>query len=357
MEPGRRQELGRGLDHGDRVRRWAGRQARSVPRQTRTVSAFIAALTTLAVACVPGAEQGAPEAPSPAQIEAAAHAAVEAALSAELERIAALADSVDQLFRPVPFLTPAQENGLRRYLNARHLARARALGIRPGADAARLESLLAEGRLVELEPSTEHWIVRPLDRSAPYVVPAVRAMLVELGERFQARLAAMGAPRYRFEISSVLRTAADQAALRRSNPNAARGVSAHEYATTVDVAYNGFAAPLRAPGHDHDRAPGAPASLSTLSTPGSPGSLDSSNGVLVAGPNDAAPAEPQVYAPWLAAYLERVEDRELERVAGRRAGELKAILGGVLREMQAEGKVLVTLERQQPVFHLTVGRR
>lgn len=352
MEPGRTQAMERGLGHGDRVSRGGARPASgrrrsargwiAILRHARPASAILAILAVLTAACAPGAEQSAPKAPSPAEIEAAAHAVVEATLAAELERIAAFADSVDQLFRPVRFLTPAQENGLRRYLNARHLARARALGIRPGADAARIESLLAEGRLVELEQSTEHWIVRPLDRSAPYVVPATRAMLVELGERFQARLAAMGAPPYRFEISSVLRTSADQAALRRRNPNAARGVSTHEYATTVDVAYNGFAAPLRASGDGYDRVSDA---------------LDRSNTPPVVGPDGSTSADRLAGAPWLATYLERVEDRELERVAGRRAGELKAILGGVLREMQAEGKVLVTLERQQPVFHLTVARR
>jgi hypothetical protein len=46
-----------------------------------------------------------------------------------------------------------------------------------------------------------------------------------------------------------------------------------------------------------------------------------------------------------------------ERVAGRRALELKAILGAVLVEMQDEGKVMVTLDRLQPVYHMTVARR
>ena len=37
--------------------------------------------------------------------------------------------------------------------------------------------------------------------------------------------------------------------------------------------------------------------------------------------------------------------------------ELQGILGRVLIEMQREGSVLVTLEREQPVFHITVNRR
>ena len=46
-----------------------------------------------------------------------------------------------------------------------------------------------------------------------------------------------------------------------------------------------------------------------------------------------------------------------EAVAARRSRELQAVLGRVILEMQSEGNVLVTLERQQTVFHLTVGSR
>ena len=46
-----------------------------------------------------------------------------------------------------------------------------------------------------------------------------------------------------------------------------------------------------------------------------------------------------------------------ERVAARRAMELRAILGEVLIELQNEGMVMVTLERLQPVYHMTVARR
>jgi hypothetical protein len=55
-------------------------------------------------------------------------------------------------------------------------------------------------------------------------------------------------------------------------------------------------------------------------------------------------------------YLRRHADVAAERVAGRRALELKAILGLVLLEMQREGKVMVTIEQLQPVYHMTVAR-
>ena len=129
-------------------------------------------------------------------------------------------------------------------MNAAHLERARSLGIRP-PEAGALDSLVQTGALVELERSTEQWVVRELEHSLPYVLPVTREALVELGTRFQARLDSLGLPAYRFEISSVLRTAEQQADLRGSNVNAARGTSTHEFGTTVDIAYSGYAAPHR----------------------------------------------------------------------------------------------------------------
>ena len=40
-----------------------------------------------------------------------------------------------------------------------------------------------------------------------------------------------------------------------------------------------------------------------------------------------------------------------------RAAELQAVLGRVLLQMHREGKLLVMMERQQTVFHMTVGKR
>jgi hypothetical protein len=62
-------------------------------------------------------------------------------------------------------------------------------------------------------------------------------------------------------------------------------------------------------------------------------------------------------AEWLEPHLQRYAALAAELVAARRSLELKAILGDVLIEMQDEGKVMVTLERLQPVYHMTVARR
>jgi hypothetical protein len=242
-------------------------------------------------------------------------AAVERVLDQALARMAQRADSIDDILQPVPLLTPSQEAALRRYDNAAQLARARALGARPGGDA-EMNALLEAGRLVELEDSTALWAVRELEHSVALVTPDTRALLTRIAERFQQRLADMGLPAYRVEVTSVLRTPASQADLRTTNPNAAAGVSTHEFGTTLDIAYSSFAAPQ-----------------------------DVGLGVDVSG------------VEWLSSRLEWFAAAGLEAAAARKSRELQAVLGGVLLELQQAGDVMVTLERQQPVYHLTVARR
>ena len=55
-------------------------------------------------------------------------------------------------------------------------------------------------------------------------------------------------------------------------------------------------------------------------------------------------------------HLERVAALALESVSARKSRELQKILGDVLREAQDEVIVLVTLERLQSVYHVTVAR-
>jgi hypothetical protein len=251
-------------------------------------------------------------------------AAVEAAKAATLAQIESLfsetirladrsAGSAERILRPLPVMTPAEEDALRRFRNAQHVARARALGVRVASSEVG-DSLVAEGRLVQLEDSTHHWIVRR-GTSPAYVVPDVRLLLEVLGGRFQDRLAEMGVPPYRLEVTSALRTSERQQRLRRTNANAAAGVSSHEFGTTVDLSYAAFAPPA-----------------------------DAAEELL-----EGVPAE---FAP----YLERFVDLAFESVSARKSRELGAIFSQVLREAQAEGLVLVIYERQQTVYHLTVAR-
>src|SRR5688500_12282602 len=165
-------------------------------------------------------------------------------LTREMQRITAEAARIDSMFQPLPLLRPGDEAALTRFGNPQQLTRARALGVGRLLPAARIEELQRSGALVTLEDN-EYWVIRDLDHSRPLAVPAVHALLTEIGTRFHSALRDIGAPPFRMEITSVLRTADDQAALRRINPNAAEGESTHEYATTVDVLYSAFAAPAQ----------------------------------------------------------------------------------------------------------------
>jgi hypothetical protein len=238
---------------------------------------------------------------------------IEAILSERIDAADRLARSADRILSPLPVMTPGEEAALRRFLNASHLARARELGVRV-EDEVSLDSLLAAGRLIQMEDSTRYWIVRPGDSPA-HVVPDLRTVLEVLGSRFQERLAEMGLPPYRVEITSALRTAERQARLRRNNANAAAGVSSHEFGTTVDLSYAAFAPPAEVP----------------------PEILD---GVA----EDLRP------------HIRRIADLAFESVSARKSRELGRIFGQVLAEAQDEGIALVIYERQQTVYHLTVGR-
>lgn len=245
--------------------------------------------------------------------EAATLAAVERSLAETIRRADRLAGSADRILSPRPVMSPEQEEALRRFQNGFHLARARELGVRI-TDEAVLDSLLAAGRLVELEDSTEHWIVRG-GASPAYVLPHLRALLGIIGERFQQRLAELELPAYRLEITSATRTSERQEDLRDGNANAAVGVSSHEFGATVDVSYAAFAPPAVRPEE-----------------------------IFVGVPPNLRP------------HVERLVDLTFESVSARKSRELAAILSRVLEEAQAEGIALIIYERQQTVYHLTVAR-
>jgi hypothetical protein len=239
----------------------------------------------------------------------APRAAMTAADSAAARaRIAAAADSLRAAFGQASVLRPREVAELRFDVNATQIATAKRLGRRV-SDEAEMERLRRSGRLVALEDSTEHWIVRRMEHASPYVTPDAAAMLVELGRRFHARLDSAGLPRYRMRITSALRTDADQAALRRVNANASQIVSAHEYGTTVDVSHERFAVP--------------------------------------AGPLATGGAQP----------LPELEVEMLEDVGQEHSRVLQAELGRAIWQMRQEGGLHVMMEDAQPVYHMTVARR
>ncbi|HEX6694640.1 MAG TPA: DUF5715 family protein, partial [Longimicrobiales bacterium] len=240
-----------------------------------------------------------------ASATSAAPAAAPVDMAALQERLTQHVDSIDHQLRRVPALSRTERAALRKDVNAVQIARAQALGVRvPGGT----ESSIASGRLVRLPDTTQYWIVRDLDYSVPYVTPATRSLLEEIGRRFQARLDSLGVPRYRLDITSVLRTPEKQAKLRRANRNASKIVSAHEFGTTLDIAYRRYAPPV-----------------------------DSS---LI-----ALPPEARLMA-----------DSMVVETARLRGAELQAVLGRVLQQLKSEGRVMIMMERQQTVYHITLAK-
>jgi hypothetical protein len=247
----------------------------------------------------PATEARPSESPPPPPLTAADSARARA-------HVAALADSLRAAFGRATPLGAREVGELRRDVNAKQIATARALGVRAGGRV-RIDALARQGRLVPLGDSTAWWVLRDMDHSVPYVTPDARAMLMALGRRFHARLDRLGLPRYRMKVTSALRTGDTQAELRKINSYASRTVSAHEFGTTVDVSHERFAVPA-------DPRPAASPALE----------------------------------------LERVM---LESVGKAHAKVLQAELGRAIAELRDDGALQVMMENQQPVYHMTVARR
>jgi hypothetical protein len=261
----------------------------------------------------PNAAGRAAVAPGAAAPAAPQDAAAEARLRAEIEeRIA----QVEAAARRLPGLIGSIQVDMRRHLNAAHVAAARSNGVGPVRDSTHVAALVQRGALVQLPDSTEWWVLRELNQSLPYVTPGTKAALEEVGRRFHARLDERGLPPFRLDVTSVLRTNQQQAALRRRNPNASQTTSSHEFGTTLDIAYLSFAAPK---------------------------SLE--HRTLAAG------SEAQLGQPLRAELATR-----LDSLGARYAPHLEGELGAVLQQLQRAGTVLTLRERAQPVFHITVAR-
>ena len=85
--------------------------------------------------------------------------------------------------------------------------------------------------------SNDAFVLRSLTQSVPYLRPNAAKELESMGLRFQDELASRGLPRYRFEVTSVLRTEEDVRSLRASGNKNASANSCHSYGTTFDISY------------------------------------------------------------------------------------------------------------------------
>lgn len=248
--------------------------------------------------------------------EAAPASDVVEALDEALAEQEEAVEHIARRFEEIDDLKTAQELQLRRYRNADHLQRARSLGVGRVSGTDEIERLVEQGSLVRLGDTTTFYYLQEFEYSVPYVTPDMARLLDRIGERLHDELRSAELPLYRFNISSVLRTAENQQALRRVNPNATLSTSAHEYGTTLDIVV-----------HIYDYVPR---------------------------PEDLLPVTSY---PALDARLATMQRRMYGALGMRYWRHLKGLLGRILIDLQNDASVLVTLERQQPVFHITVAQR
>lgn len=121
-------------------------------------------------------------------------------------------------------------------LNDVQLATAQRLGIPAVAD--REEASRLRNRLVYVG-ECPYYHVDKLTYSTPYLVPRAARLLEEICHGFADSLMSRGMPLYRPVVTSLLRTQADVARLKRVNGNASEQ-SCHQYGTTFDICYNRF---------------------------------------------------------------------------------------------------------------------
>ena len=84
-----------------------------------------------------------------------------------------------------------------------------------------------------------YYHIDKLYSSIPYLVPRAAVLLQDVGKAFFDSLYVKGIPLHRPIVTSVLRSQADVAKLRRHNGNATEN-SCHLYGTTFDICYNRY---------------------------------------------------------------------------------------------------------------------
>ena len=235
-----------------------------------------------------------------------------------LDSLSALVSARRAAFERLPAPTSAEEGALRRPRTppySEHLEWADSLGVEPLDGEGELAGHLAAGRLVPLV-DTEFYTVRVLEHSKPFVLPRLRDELDGVGRAFQAELARQGLPPYRFTVSSALRTSDLQRDLGRSNRNATSGTSSHEYGASADIVT--FRYSLQ------------PSAVDSLQVP-------------------YADPETERAQRWATQWSDDLGRANWDPLFG--------VMARVLGERQRAGRLLVLLEAEQPVFHITVSDR
>jgi len=121
--------------------------------------------------------------------------------------------------------------------NDKHLSAAEKIGLHPGPNnreaAAKMHKQLREIH------TNSNYVVEDLTHSLPYLVPIAANRLDSIGEEFADILSRNNLPKYRFRVTSVLRSGEDIRRLNRCNSNSIAN-SPHNYGTTFDIGYAHF---------------------------------------------------------------------------------------------------------------------
>jgi hypothetical protein len=244
-----------------------------------------------------------------------------ALVAADLENIDHVVDDAVAIYRNVPPLSEESAAALRRSRNAAHVAAAQRVGTSPVTNRADLERAATDRGLVRVESDSTRSVYAGR-YSLPYLTPRAESAIDSIAVRFRRRLVAAGLPAFSITISSVWRSAEDQAALAEVNANATRGRSSHEYATTFDIPYRRF--------EYADRG-----------------------GLVIPPPSERLPV-------FLRAYVREESERRVRRRFGHlveaEPAALDAALGRTLVTLENDGVLLVIREVRQPVYHVTSAR-
>ncbi len=140
---------------------------------------------------------------------------------------------------PVSVLTKDETQALRRYNNNYHLNVAKDKGLDKPLVSKEDLDLNRSSSLDEITDN-KYYEIPHLSNSLPYLQPEAIDFLDLLGEAFCDQLNELEIRKYRFSVSSILRTVKDQKSLRKSNVNATPNNSSHYYGRTFDIAQTRF---------------------------------------------------------------------------------------------------------------------
>lgn len=120
--------------------------------------------------------------------------------------------------------------------NATHLTSAKVIGFAPITD---LHTAYNLSQPIQEIYTCRAYHIDDLTHSMPYLVPKAAKLLYEIGTEFSDSVFARSGAHYRIKVTSLTRTDATVAKLRRRNRNATVE-SAHRYGTTFDISYAKF---------------------------------------------------------------------------------------------------------------------